>query len=56
MQCACDIWSVDFRGGKKKESIEIEMCVLIFPTIYIRNISPKNSLARYYHKCAKVFK
>ena len=45
----------DFLGGKK--FIEHKMCVLIFSTTFVWNIShSKKKKARYYHKCSQVFK
>ena len=41
---------------RKKKFIEPEMCVLIFSTTFIQNIShSKKNLARYRHKCRNVF-
>ena len=37
-----------------KKKVEDKMCLLIFSTIFIRNIYFKNS-ARYSHKCEKVY-
>jgi hypothetical protein len=43
----------DFRG---KKVIEHKLCVLIFSTNFLSNISHfKNNSARYYHKCKDVF-
>ena len=46
--------SHDFR--KKKKVIEHKMCVWIFSTTFIRNISHSTkNLARYHHKYVSVF-
>jgi hypothetical protein len=44
------------RHDLRKKFIEHKVCVLIFSTVFVRNIchSKKNS-ARYYHKCMYVF-
>ena len=42
----------DFR----KQVIEHKMCVLIFSTTFLQNVSHfKKNLARYFHKCENVF-
>jgi hypothetical protein len=44
------------RFSKKKKVIEYDMCVLIFRTTYVRNVSHvKNNSARYYHTCEYIF-
>jgi hypothetical protein len=43
----------DFRN--KKKVIDHKMCVFIFSTTFVWNIShPKNNSARYYHKCTQI--
>jgi hypothetical protein len=43
------------RHGFRRNVMKHKMCVLIFSTAFVRNISnSKKNSARYYHKCTQV--